>query len=518
MSLSPASAARASSDRPQDPAGESLFVREIHVSGSRFSQAELTAVLQPYIARELRSEDLDALRDALTQYYIDRGFITSGARIPEQDVRDGVLRIEIVEGTLSEVFVQGAAGLRPSYFSERLAPGALPTANILEIERRLKLLQSDGLVRSVSARLVPGERVGESRLQVDVEEADPLSIELDAGNSRAPSVDASGLRLQIAHGNLTGIGDALRASYEGTRGLRSATLAYTLPLDAGRTRLQLEVQQSRAEVVERPFSAIGIESESSTLRAALSHFALRDVGRELVFELGAERRRSRTFLADDPFSFDPGAQSGRTRLSVLRFAQAWTARGLSDVVALRSTLSFGLDVLGASDAPHRGEGATPDGTFVSWVGQAQWAHRFSPRLRSSQLIARADAQWTPRALVSAEQFSIGGARSVRGYRENALVRDRGITGSLELRIPVLRSALGRDLLQLALFADAGHARSERDEAGPRTLASAGIGLRIDPAERVHASIYWGHRLRRIERLGSDPQDRGLHVELTVLHR
>ena len=48
--------------------GERAFVREIRVTGSTvFSRAELAAVIAPYVNREVSSEDLEALRVALTR-------------------------------------------------------------------------------------------------------------------------------------------------------------------------------------------------------------------------------------------------------------------------------------------------------------------------------------------------------------------------------------------------------------------------------------------------------------------
>ena len=62
-------------------AGLRAFVRVIRVEGSTvFSAEELAAVAEPYVGRTIRSEELIAARDAITQLYIARGYITSGAR------------------------------------------------------------------------------------------------------------------------------------------------------------------------------------------------------------------------------------------------------------------------------------------------------------------------------------------------------------------------------------------------------------------------------------------------------
>src|SRR5262249_3378245 len=63
--------------------GLRVFVREIRVSGSTvFSPEELAKVTGPYTNRELTSEDLEALRVALTLLYVNNGYVNSGAILP----------------------------------------------------------------------------------------------------------------------------------------------------------------------------------------------------------------------------------------------------------------------------------------------------------------------------------------------------------------------------------------------------------------------------------------------------
>jgi len=69
---------------------ESVFVREIRVTGNTvFTPAELTEVTDSYVNRALTVEDLEALRLALTRYYVTRGYVNSGAIIPDQTVTEG---------------------------------------------------------------------------------------------------------------------------------------------------------------------------------------------------------------------------------------------------------------------------------------------------------------------------------------------------------------------------------------------------------------------------------------------
>ena len=203
--------------------------------------------------------------------------------------------------------------------------------------------------------------------------------------------------------------------------------------------------------------------------------------------------------------------NGINEISALRLSQEWIDRTLNQVIAFRSTVSIGLEVFGTTDG-----GTERDAKFVAWLGQFQYVRRLFNT--QNQLILRTDVQWSDDPLLSLEQVSVGGASTVRGYRENSLVRDRGVVSSIELRLPVLVNKLGAPVVQLAPFFDFGAARNVgpgRDSPPPRTITSAGIGLLLSPNKHVNASLYWGHAFRDFDTAENDPQDLGLHFRVAV---
>jgi hemolysin activation/secretion protein len=106
------------------------------------------------------------------------------------------------------------------------------------------------------------------------------------------------------------------------------------------------------------------------------------------------------------------------------------------------------------------------------LGQFQWVQQLSSR---NLLVARIDAQLTPDSLLSLERFSIGGVDTVRGYRQNQLVADNGILGSVEVRVPLTSD---HRILQVAPFFEIGTAWNDREiDPDPATIASLGLGLR-----------------------------------------
>jgi hemolysin activation/secretion protein len=192
-------------------------------------------------------------------------------------------------------------------------------------------------------------------------------------------------------------------------------------------------------------------------------------------------------------------------------------RTSEQVIAARSRFSVGVDGLGATI---NNEPGLPSGKFFAWLGQFQWVRRLS--LLDTQLILRADTQLTPDSLLALEQFAVGGRYTVRGYRENTLVRDNALVLSLEGRVPIVRSVQWADYLEVAPFFDYGKAWNERSAGDERRhISSAGIGVRWGatiPARiplRSQLEVYWGRPFQNINTAGGNLQDRGIHLQLIV---
>jgi hemolysin activation/secretion protein len=134
----------------------------------------------------------------------------------------------------------------------------------------------------------------------------------------------------------------------------------------------------------------------------------------------------------------------------------------------------------------------------------------------NQLLLRVTGQWTDDPLLALEQISVGGSESVRGYRENQLVRDRGIVSSVEFRVPVLFDKAGAGIVHLAPFFDVGGGWNVRGSPSPTTIYSTGLGLLVAPNKHISAQLYWGYRLRHVDRPPDrDLQDLGLHFRVNI---
>lgn len=504
----------------QETVVKGVFVRKVNVVGSTaFTQEELDAVTAPYENRTLSMEELESLRRDLTLMYVNKGFINSGAVIPDQAVTDGMLSLQIVEGRLATISVEGNRKFVPSYLQKRIAQGAGTPLNLAPLQDRLQLLQQDQRIQSVHAELRPGAQPGEADLMVRVEENPPMSLWVAFNNYQSPTIGEERGIATFEHQNLTGHGDLFSFTYGISEGLDSLIDTwYLLPVNAYDTTLQFRYRQSEQGVVDDVFGPLDIVSKEKSYELTLRHPFYRSLTQEFAMSLSIGKETNKNSLLGDAFSFSPGEENGRSKVAPLRFGQEWTYRTQRQVVAARSRFSVGLDAFGATthDDSH-----IPDGKFFAWLGQLQYARILD--LWNIQLLARTDLQLTSDPLLPVEQMGIGGRYSVRGYRENQLVTDRTFIASVETRIPLVENMRWADYLHFCQFIDYGKGSNvELPDPSTAEISSVGLGLRWGASLirlpfqlRGDAEVYWGYQLRDVDDLDEGLQDDGIHYQFAI---
>lgn len=492
-----------------------ITVERFEVIGSTvFSPEELAKVTAPFTNRPLSFTELIQARSAVTQLYIDQGYVTSGAFIPPQTLQGGIVTIQVLEGRLEAINVTGTRRLRSSYVRDRIARGGAKPLNVPRLLEALQLLQLNPLIQNLSADLSTGSQSGTSLLEVRVTEAPSFNPELILNNARSPSVGSFQRGVQLTEANLLGFGDGLSLAYTNTDGSNELTAGYVFPLNPNDGTLSFGYNTTWSRVVEPPFNEVfDIRGASRDYDLTLRQPLVQTPSQEFALGLSVARRES-----DVSFDFQGGVSPeteenldpellGSTRLVALRFFQEWTQRSSQAVFAARSQLSLGF---GSFD-PLFSE-TVPDSPYFAWRGQVQWGRLLAPE---TLLLLRSDVQLTPSSLFPIEQFGLGGQASVRGYRQDAFLTDNGAFASAELRYPIYRAPQQQAVLQLVPFVDFGAAwnRSGQDNPNPNTLASVGLGLRFQLDDRLTARFDWGIPLISIDSSERTLQEQGFYFSL-----
>lgn len=489
---------------------DKFTVEQFEFTGNTaFSNSQLAEVTAEFTGRALTFAELLEARSAITKLYVDNGYVTSGALIPPQSLAGGVVMIQVVEGSLEAIQVNGTRRLNPNYVRSRLAIATPKPLNVPRLLEALRLLQLDPLIENLSAELAAGPNPGSSLLTVRVQEADSFSAQTNLNNGRSPSVGSLRRSVQLTEANLLGLGDGLSVGYTNTDGSNGFDISYTLPLNPRNGTLNLSYGNTSSDVIEPPFDLIDIESSSRYFDLTFRQPVIQTPSQELALGLTASRRESNTSLLDIPFPLSEGAdEEGRTRVSAVRFFQEWTQRGSQEVIALRSQFNIGLGVLNATV-----NDKSPDSRFLSWRGQAQWVRLLAP---DTLLLVRGDIQLADRSLLPTEQIGLGGFGSIRGYRQDLLLADNGALASAELRLPILRIRQWQGILHLVPFVDVGTAwNNSGTNPDPNTLASVGLGLQLALGDVLQARLDWGIPLISVDSRERTLQEQGLVFSIIV---
>lgn len=499
--------------QPKHTITPKIKVNKIEVNGSTvFSPDELAKAVENFIEQELSYEQLLGIRTAINELYVSNGYETSGSFLPPQDIDDGVIQVQVLEGELERVDIRGLRRLKESYVRSRIRLAAPIPLNIPQLRAGLQLLQNNPLFSQVEAELTAGTESGKNVLILNLKEAQPIDAALIIDNKEVPSVGSLGATAALSHNNLLGFGDRLSAEVGVTGGVNSYSASYVIPVNPRNGTIGFRYSNGRNRVTQQPFAPLEITGRAQTYAIDFRQPIILTPREELALGLSAQLRQSRTFLFDnEPFSFTQGPENGESKVSVLRFSTDWVNfRNSNSVIAASSVFSLGLGIF---DATTNDTGT--DGRFISWLGQFQYVRAINSQ-RDAVIIGRVAAQLTPGSLLPLEQFSIGGIETVRGYRTSQRVGDNGVTGSVELRLPIVRDPEGFGLLQIVPFVDAGTIWSnDNDQSATGTLLSTGLGLRWQFNNSFSASLDWGIPIISVDRQGNSLQDNGIFFSIRV---
>ncbi|MBD2175318.1 ShlB/FhaC/HecB family hemolysin secretion/activation protein [Pseudanabaena sp. FACHB-1998] len=497
---------------PPNSTSELIVVKQFAVIGSSiFSDQDFQVITQAYTNRPISIIELFEVRTQITELYIERGYITSGAYIPEQDLQSGIVQIQIIEGGIEELRVTGLNRLNEGYIQSRIAIATTKPLNRNRLLEALQLLQINPLIESISANLSPSLQAGLNNLEIKVTEAKTFSTQIGFDNSRTPSVGSERRQIQMGEANLTGLGDRLSLSYSNTNGSNAFDVSYTIPFNPYNGTISFNLGTSASNVIESPFNLLDIASNSRNYELTIRQPIFQNISQDLALGLTLNHRQSAASLLGGsiPFPSLGSDANGQTKVTALRFFQEYVRRSAEEVFAARSQLSLGLNALGATI-----NAIAPDGQFLAWRGQTQYVRLLAPE---TLLFLRADLQLSDRPLLSQEQISLGGQDNLRGYRQDALLSDNGLLLSAEVRIPVLRIPEISGLLQVVPFVDFGTVWNQlaNPNPDPSTLASVGLGLRLQISDRLTMRLDLGIPLSRISADKKTLQENGIYFSISA---
>ncbi len=430
-------------------------------------RSDFAAVIEPFAGRQLDRAELRRLTDAVANHARARGYILATAWIPEQALTGGVLRVNVDEGGIDKIRIEGSDDPVIRRQLERLL--AIRPLTLAALQREV-LLADD--TSGVWIRKTRFERDGGRRiLVVDARRQDFGGSVLLATDGTKP-VGPIRARIDLDANGLISPRDRVDLSFSTTPldpdELAFFSARYSVVVNDAGTLLGAFGSWSRTEPGAY-LAARELLGESWQGGVRMRHPLLRGQRRSLWLEASAEVQD----LAQD--SFGTLARHDRIALARLGFYGFGPLAG--GTLQGRATVSQGLDILGATalgDPLASRLDAGPGFTTLTWW--LNWRRSLAPRV---SLSLAANGQLSTDPLLIAESFALGGNAFLRGYDFAQAIGDEGVAGVGELRYDWPRALGAMQHLQLYAFADGGMVSNLVGGRGDETLASSGAGLRAD---------------------------------------
>jgi hemolysin activation/secretion protein len=373
-------------------------------------------------------EQLDSIALSVTEYYRENGFILATAFVPEQEVTDGTIRLNVLEGRLGDVAVSNELIFSPDTIKAAFSNELGEPVTEERIEGALRRINDLPGVR-VRGSFSPGDNVGETRLTLGVldEKAWSSSVVLD--NHGSDTTGKTRVFASTEWNNLFNKGHRIIAGILRSEGPDSSVygqVQYEMPFTADRRGTV------RATLSTNSFSVNGLANlpeivgETDNYGLALDYKVIRSRTQNLSLHLGYTQKDV-AFQVGSLATLSTDEQI-ETLSVAMNYTQLWDER------QLLLTGRFGLDQGHIIDGEARGQSTD----FTKILLNANVLKRFSINNWITKnesyfnFVFKLNAQYAEKSLSSVEQFSLGGPNGVRAFGVSDVSIDSGMYAGIEL--------------------------------------------------------------------------------------
>lgn len=483
---------------------------EIRVTGnSKLPQEAVERSVYPFLGESKTIEDVDQARAALEKAYHAAGYLTVLVDIPEQDVNNNVVVLNVTEGRVGRLRVKNAhyyALGRIKALAASVQEGQVPHFPTVQDDMTKLNRTAD---RRVTPVMKPGKTFGTVDVELKVEDSLPWHGSLELNNRYNRDTSHTRLSGSMRYDNLWQRDHSLTLGFqvtpERTSEIQVLSANYLARFDDTNALLALYAIHSQSSI--NSVASVGglnvlgdgvilgfrwikplpsVDNYSHNVSAGLDY---KDFGQSQRFGSDA---------INNPVTYVPLSVQYSANLK----GDSWFSR-------LSSTATFGLGGFMAdeTDFHSKREGSSPD--FVLTKLDLQHTQAI---YQGFQGFVKLGGQFTDQPLIQNEQYLAGGLDTVRGYIEAEVVGDRAIYSTLELRSPPLFRGLSwLQEAKLTAFYDYAQVRrvtpsNQTPSSSPSSeeLAGAGVGFRIKAWKRLNASLDLAWPLKNIFNSGIDP--------------
>ncbi len=492
----------------------------IKISGnSIYSSNQLEKFAIDYYGQEITFKEVNEITHSITELYRNDGYLSSVAYVPAQSVKDGVLNINIVEGKVGTISIEGNKWAKTSYLENTILKGNnVKNEQIFNVKNLRNSMYDVEESKYLKGQIIlkRGKMPETTDIKLRIEEKAPLGLGLSWDNTGRELIGNQRAGISTSIYNLTGYGDSLYVNPSFSSRTFALNSGYSVPLGNKGTKFNFGYSLSDVEL-GGIYKSQKIESNTHNFSAGLEHPLYKGERLKLNGKLVWDMRHSEITLKN--INLD------KYELRVLRTG----IDGRYDDPTGRTYgglfVSTGIPILGGQNNTGYG------------ISSSKFVKLNTNLIRVQKLpyktigVIKTGLQLTPDVLKAPEQLQMGGMYTVRGFNEGTLLGDNGYYFSAELSraIPYMqdikiaympdkiKTIPLKNKVHMAAFYDQGFTRMHQQGQYKRSknfMQSLGFGIRyyltkyivakVDFAFPLGREIYPGQNTMKVHfRLSSD---------------
>lgn len=449
-----------------------------------------------FMGEQKTIDDVQKARTALEKTYHQAGYLTVSVSIPQQDVNDNLVQLQVLEGKVERLRVKDSNYHSLEVIKERVAEfseGNVP--HFPTVQKQLATVNR-GQNRQVAPVLRPGKSPGKLEVDLKVKDKLPLHGSLELNDRFSPNTTRTRLNGSLRYENLWqkdhSLGVSFQVSPENTDEVQVVSGTYVIPTLSGDY-----------------FAAYGVISRSN-ISVVGDVNVLGDgtiAGFRYIHPLPQLENYYHTLTAGfDYKDFDEtvslSSDSGfdtPIAYSMFNLAYDGTFNTKQSQTKANVGINFGVRGLGNDEQEFENKRLLAKPNFATFRADINHLQNLP---KNWKLQARLAGQVASGALVSPEQFTIGGADSVRGYPESNALGDKGAFASLELRTPSIHQFISDYFNEVYAytFVDAGYVKTidldpNLEQSATSDLLSTGLGLKLKALKGLYANLDYAQALK-----------------------
>lgn len=471
--------------------GPTITVSAFTFTGNLLIPSErLAPAVAGYLNRPIGFEDLRNAAAEVSLLYRQAGYVAS-VSVPKQEVKDGVVVLQVRESTFGGVVIDPASDGRISpelirQMIQRALPLGAPT-DLRALDRGL-LLAGDLPGAALTGGLAAGGAEGSSDLVVLSRRTAPWNASVTVDNAGSLSTGAARGLASVNFASPWGRGEALSADLLYSDGTRYGRVGFGLPLGLAGDRVSFGYSRMEYELVTPEFAAAHLNGVATTFNAEFLRPLTRSRVFNVNFTLGAESKAYLNRTAATRVS-DYAVRNLLVGYNANLY-DGWCGGGVNTA---QLQLTYGdLDLAGSPNQAGIASTTRAEGHF-----QKLRLHlsRTQTLAEGWVLVGSVNGQWASKNLDSSEKTFAGGVGGVRAYPGNEGSGDTGYVATLEARWQL------SSRWQVSAFTDYARIQVNADNAIPSAAAAnslgyqgAGLGLScVGPADSVWRAS-WSRRI------------------------